>query len=139
MASHDVLVNLIRDVDKCLDAHSSADCWDPVFKDDDRGQKWQELQLVASMVAVFLICIVKDNPNDALDLYREEILAFTRMHRRPTKTQNKTQWGFIGKVCIGLLEIVEADLPRLSSTLTEKYGSTCIPTLQAAMPYYEPR
>lgn len=139
MASEDVLVQLVRDVEKCLDVHSSADCWSPIFCDDDRGMKWQELQLVASLVAVFLIGVVVESPGDVLEMYRTDILTFTKNHRRPAKTQNKTQWGFIGKVAIGLLEVVGVDLATLDSLLAEKYGTSCIPTLQAAVQYHEPR
>ncbi len=139
MASEEVLIQLIRDVERCFDAHSSADCWSPTFCDDDRGMKWQELQLVASLVSVFLIGVTEESPTDVLDLYRDEIRRFTLTHRRPAKTQNKTQWGFIGEVAIGLLQVVGVDLDVLHTVMEEKYGASCIPTLQAAVRYYEPR
>lgn len=139
MASENVLIQLVRDAEKCLDVHSSTDCWSPIFRDDDRGTKWQELQLVASLVAVFLIGVAVESPGEVLEMNRADILTFTKNHRRPAKTQNKTQWGFIGEVAIGLLEVVGVDLTSLDSVLTEKYGVSCIPTLQAAVKFHEPR
>lgn len=139
---HENLRQLITDTDRCLDLHTGADdCWHPRFKDNDQGHKWQELQLVATIIAVFLIRVVEDNVQDVLDSHMEAISEFTRTHLRPEKSQNKTQWGFIGTVALGILRTVGIDETQLDSALVSRYGTSCLGTLRAtaAAGYYEPR
>lgn len=137
LAQPDALVQLIKDTERCLEAHSTSDCWESGFKDDDRGQKWQELQLIASLVAVFLLSVVEESPEDVLEKYRTELLEFTKNHHRPEKTQNKTQWGFIGEVALGILEVVGVDFEKLESVLIARYGVSCLQTLQAAKIHFQ--
>ena len=139
LSVHDVLVKLIEDTEKCFDVHSSADCWAAVFKDDDAGLKWQELQLVASLVGTFLLGVISDDLDGLFESKRDEFFEFSSHHRRPKKTQNDAQWGFVGEVSIGMLEVAGIDLGLLSTKLMERYGVDCIPTLRAARAYYEPR
>lgn len=139
LANHDVLVQLMKDTERCLEAHSTSDCWAAGFKDDDNGQKWQELQLVASLVAVFLLCIVDDSPEDRLDEHRAQLLQFTQTHLRPDKAQNRTQWGFIGEVALGLLEVLNVDFVALEAEVIARYGISCLATLRAARRHYEPK
>jgi hypothetical protein len=139
LADKDVLIQLIQDMDRCLEAHSSSDCWDSVFKDEDKGQKWQELQLVASLIAVFLIGVLEESPGDLLEQYRNELLEFTQGHRRPNNTQNKTQWGYVGEVALGIIDIVGINHELLEPALIKRFGISCVPTLSAAKIYYEPR
>jgi hypothetical protein len=134
-----VLVEYVRELEKCLVSHSSTDCWNAKFRDDDNGQKWQELQLVASLVGVFLLGANGNDVSGTLNTYRKEILEFTRSHRRPENTQNKTQWGFIGEVALGLLEIARVDLDALQLALMGRYGVSCLTTLKAARLHYKPR
>jgi len=134
-----LLVELVADLERCLESHSAADCWNAAFKDDDRGAKWQELQLVASLLAVFLIGCVNTSAGEVLQQHRDELLAFTKSHPRPEKTQNKTQWAYIGQVALGIIATVGIDCSDLTTVLTEKYGTDCTPTLKAARALYRPR
>lgn len=138
LSQPDALVQLIKDTERCLEAHSTSDCWESGFKDDDRGQKWQELQLIASLVAVFLLSVVEESPEEVLEKYRTELLEFTKNHHRPEKTQNKTQWGFIGEVALGILGVVGVDFEKLESVLIARYGVSCLQTLQAAKIHFQP-
>ena len=136
LADQSALIDLVRTTERCLDEHLSSDCWHGKFKDDENGQKWQELQLVASLVSVFLIVASEGSALPLLEGKRDELLAFTKSHPRPTKTQNKTQWAFIGEVALGILEIANIDQARLAMTLTDRYGANCLPTLRAARALY---
>ena len=59
--------------------------------------------MVASLVAVFLAGMVTENVPDLLEENHSALLEFTENNPRPEKTQNKTQWGFIGSVATGKL------------------------------------
>jgi hypothetical protein len=133
------LGNLVDDLHQCLDVHSSCLGWADEFKDDKNGSKWQELQLVASLVGVFLVCAVVTDPAELLERHNEELLSFTAGHLRPEKTQNKTQWAFIGKVALGIVEVAGIQLDELQGKLEARYGQSCLATLQAAALHYKPR
>lgn len=139
LAQDDSLAKLIDDLHNCLEVHSGCVGWEGVFRDDKDGAKWQELQLVASLVGVFLIASVFPNASDLLEERHDALLEFTATHRRPEKTQNKTQWAFIGKVALGLVGVAGLDLSQIDSALTQRYGVSCIPTLQAAALHYRQR
>ena len=132
---------LVNDLHRCIEVHSS--CFGPscapAFKDDGSGNKWQELQLVASLVAVFLVCIARPDAADLLEQHHNEIRSFTAQHLRPEKTQNRTQWGFIGKVATGLIDLMGINTEQLDAALRQRYGTSCLPTLKAATEHYVPR
>jgi len=131
------LRRLVDDFHRCLDVHSGCDGWTKKFRDDKDGTKWQELQLIASLVAVFLICLVREHADDLLDERRDDLLKFTAQHPRPRKTQNKTQWAYIGEVSLGMLELLGISLESVEQALTERYGLNCLPTLRAARAHYD--
>ena len=107
--------------------------------DDGDGKKWQELQLVASLVGVFLLSVMSDDVPDLLEDRHAGLVDFTSRHLRPEKTQNKTQWGFIGKVSLGIVDVMGIDLGELETALLDRYGVSCLPTLMAAALHYKPR
>ncbi len=133
------LGQLVDDLHRCLDVHSGCDGWTKKFRDDKDGSKWQELQLIASLVGVFLICLVREDADDLLDDRRDDLLEFTAQHPRPRKTQNKTQWAYIGEVTLGILELLGIDLESAEQTVTDRYGVNCLPTLRAARVHYDAR
>jgi hypothetical protein len=130
---------LIADLSAALAAHSAFDGWHNKFKDTDAGTKWQELQLVASVVAVFLLSVCTDNVDTRLEAKRDDVLHFTGNHLRPTKTQNKEQWGFIGSFVKGLLQIFEISDNEVDERMRQRYGVSPVATLSAAAASYQPR
>jgi hypothetical protein len=139
LSQRSVLLDVVREAERCLEAHSSVGCWDSRFKDDDKGQKWQELQLVGSLLGVFLLCVTTEEPVKLLEAHRKDLLAFTADHPRPVKTQNKTQWAYIGEVALGILDVVKLDQAQLEARLVSRYGVNCLPTLRAAKKLYRTR
>lgn len=133
------LLALVTDLHRCLSSHSSIECWAPEFQDDNEGKKWQELQLVASLLGVFLIGVLADDAADLLEANYQAIREYTASHLRPEKTQNSTQWGFIGKVSLDLVNLVGLDPDRVHDGLLDRYGMSCVPTLRAAIEHYKPR
>lgn len=130
---------LIEDLGEAVTAHSAFDGWQDRFKDNDRGTKWQELQLVASVVAVFLLNVCRENVDTLLEAKRDAVLQFTGNHLRPTKTQNKEQWGFIGSCVRGLLQIFEISDNEVDERMRQRYGVSPVATLSAAAASYQPR
>lgn len=118
-----------------IEAHSAIDdAWAPVFKDTDSGTKWQELQLIASLLGVAIATsILGDEVADRLESKATALAALTATKgwRRPEKTQTATQWEFIARIALWILAELDVDLEEASASLVEQFGATCIPALQA--------
>lgn len=136
LSNHSVLIKLVDDADLVFETHSSAGCWSPIFMDNALGTKWQELQLIASLVTVFLLCAVADDVAEMLEVHQDIIYEFTENHQRPEKTQNNWQWGFIGEVAIGIIELLNINQADIETKLVDRYGVSCLPTLRAARDSY---
>lgn len=141
LRDQDTLIKLVADLHRSTDAHSSMmSAWAPRFRDDKDGSKWQELQLVASLVAVFLAGTVHEDPVELLEERHDELYKYTATRLRPEKTQNRTQWGFIGEVALGILDVLGVPRGEVASALEASYGCTdCISTLEAASAQFQPR
>lgn len=125
------LLSLLTLITRSIRAHSGAS-WAPKFRDNDTGEKWQELQLVASLLGTSLLCAAREDAEDVLDAKADACFAFTQANHRPEKTQNITQWRYISRIALGLLEIFEIDKGALDAKLKTQFGHSCLPTLQAA-------
>ncbi len=94
----------MRLLDRALDAHALVpdDIWSPAFKNAQSKSKWQELQLVASLIAFSAAAVVLD---DEFEQRVEESLGAISERsadwRRPAKTQTREQWKFIAEVVAG--------------------------------------
>ena len=51
--------------------------------------------------------------------------------QRPAKTQTATQWTFIARISLGVLEALKLDPSAASSVLVDRFGYSPIPGLQA--------
>jgi hypothetical protein len=119
-------------------AHAAvADAWSPRFKDGRTGERWQELQLVASLLGVTLAgSLLVAETTDRLESRRREIRVMTdKTYReggfqRPDKTQTKVQWEYIARVALGIVEIMEVDLVDVDEKLRSVFGQSSVSALQ---------
>ncbi|MGC4120434.1 MAG: DUF262 domain-containing protein [Myxococcales bacterium] len=128
------LTELICDA---TELHRAADgAWHPKFKSKGSfDSKWDELPFVASLVASVLLVLsgAKALSDEQIDKAR----AFTETRKGPKKSQNRTQWGFIASVAIGMLEHLSIDLKPLAAALESAMGSSCLDVLQALQQDYD--
>lgn len=113
-------------LDHAVDCHAmlSDDAWDPSFK-NARGGKWQELQLVASLVALTVAAHVYERDlDDIAEEAAEELKAKSRHWRRPSKTQSREQWHFISQVVSEMLEILSIDVDVADASLRRRFGGS---------------
>ncbi len=119
-----------------MEAHSAVkDAWAATFRDTKSGSKWQELQLIASLLGVTIAAaVVADDIVDRLEESAEKLheLTSSKDWRRPEKTQTASQWAFIARIALWIVEALDVDTETASGVLTERFGVSCIPTLQAA-------
>jgi hypothetical protein len=116
-------------LDHGLDAHALVppEAWSSTFRNSQRNSRWQELQLVATLVA---LCAAREVHGGRLDELVEEraprLLKATESDewRRPAKTQSREQWLFIGRVVRGMLDIFDVDAASVDESLREQFGAS---------------
>ena len=117
-----------------MEAHAAVgEAFAPVFRDTKAGAKWQELQLVASLLGVCLAAVVLgDQTESTLIDVTAELYDKTNSEswKRPDKTQTNRQWEYIARIALQIMDIMGVDHNEASQGLEERFGFTCIPTLQ---------
>jgi hypothetical protein len=113
-------------LDKAMDAHQAIppEAWAPSFR-NARGGRWQELQLVASLVALAAAYAVRgDSLVDQLDALADEISEASATWKRPGKTQSREQWQFIGGVLREFLGLLDIDIDVADEAIRSQYGTS---------------
>jgi hypothetical protein len=118
-----------------MESHSAvAEAWAPRFRDTKSGSKWQELQLVASLLGVTIAAVsLDDKTADRLTSVAGDLSEQTDSieWQRPSKTQTASQWNYISRIAIRVVEGMHVDLDRASAALVERFGYSCVPTLKS--------
>lgn len=131
---HGTIRESISLVAVAMDALSAADAWAEVFKDGKTGVKWQELQLVGCLLGVALAATVLGEDAAAQLADRESeirIKSETKYWRRPKKTQTVTQWQYIARVALAVLEELDVPSDEADASMRERFGVSCVPVLVA--------
>ena len=120
-------------LDHGLDAHAGAatDIWAQSFRNSQGKGKWQELQLVASIIGLCAARAVMDGDelDDLLDELAPTIRAASAGWQRPAKTQSREQWLFISRVVDGLLEILGVSPQDAHERIAEQFGESGLAAL----------
>lgn len=123
--------------------HASYDdeLWAPKFKDGAAGQKWQELQLVGSLVGVAIAHAwdpggIEGRVESTADAIfsasaTAELGEKLSEWARPEKTQTRNQWVFIAKVAKAIADLLEVDVTAASDTIKTRFGSSGVESLFA--------
>lgn len=126
------LADLFSLVTQAVELHASHDeLWPDKFRGDGKTSKWQDLQLVGSLVGITIA--LAGSPEDIED--RVESSADT-IHdaalydwKRPEKTQTRTQWDYIGRIAQGIVEALDIDIDVASQNIRERFGSSGVESL----------
>ena len=136
---------LFRWVAAATKIHASYDdeLWAPKFKDGAAGQKWQELQLVGSLVGMAIAYAsdpdgIEDRVESAADAIFFASETAVRGEKesvwaRPEKTQTRSQWVFIAEVAKAILDLLEVDVAAASEGIKTRFGSTGVESLFAVL------
>lgn len=126
------ICRLLAMVSTAMQAHAEADAWAPKFRDNNNGVRWQELQLVASLLGVAIATAVKGPEISNLLIAREGALMHASRSsewKRPQKTQTKRQWEYIAVIVLAILDILEIDQSEAGVALNQAFGTSCIQAL----------
>jgi hypothetical protein len=135
MRSEDKVLSAMLLLDHAIDAHAviPADTWDLSFK-VAKGNRWQELQLVATLVALAAARIVYGaDLEDVVEARLDEIAArsATDTWRRPKKTQSKAQWKHTADVVADFLAVLDVDVDAADQAIRDEYGHSGLKALLA--------
>jgi len=135
LAHSPTLTKLFSLLLKAVELHSSHDeLWSDQFKDGGNGAKWQELQLVGSLVGITMALAASPNDiedrieanGDAIRTASEESTDW----KRPEKTQTKTQWDYIARISKSLLELLDIDPDEAVEAVRLQFGACGYLSLQ---------
>jgi hypothetical protein len=135
LAQSSTLTKLFELLSDAVELHSSHnELWSEKFMDGGKGAKWQELQLVGSLVGISMALAASpqdivdriEAKGDAIRVASEESADW----ERPSKTQTKTQWDYIARISKSLLELLDIDPDQAAEAVRLKFGSSGYASLQ---------
>ncbi|MBD5785061.1 DUF262 domain-containing protein [Cellulosimicrobium terreum] len=117
-------------LDAAVDAHQSAppQVWAPRFR--GKHARWQELQFVASLVALAAASSdLGDGLADCIDERADELRAVSERWARPKKSQSREQWQFIGGVVREFLEVLGVNSIAADAEFRSRFGTSGLQAL----------
>lgn len=135
LAHSSTLTKLFSLLLNAVELHSSHDeLWSDQFKDGGKGAKWQELQLVGSLVGITMaLAASPDDIEDRIEANGDAIRTASEEStdwERPNKTQTKTQWDYIARISKRLLELLDIDPDQAAEAVRQQFGSSGYASLQ---------
>lgn len=121
---------------RATDIHAAHDeLWSDKFKDGDKGSKWQELQLVGSLVGITIaVAGAPDDIEDRIQASADAIrTASATEWKRIEKTQTRTQWDYIARITQGVVENLGVDVTAASAEIRERFGSSGVESLLSSI------
>ncbi|MCE2689966.1 MAG: DUF262 domain-containing protein [Rubrivivax sp.] len=118
-----------------VELHSSHDeLWSAQFIDGGKGVKWQELQLVGTLVGMAMaLAASPQDIEDRIEAKGDAIRMATEKSedwKRPGKAQTKTQWDFIARISKSLLEHLDIDPSHAAEAVRQQFGACGYASLQ---------
>lgn len=120
-------------LDHGLDAHATPDdVWSKTFR-SGKGTgsgKWQELSLVASLVALCAAsAVLEDDLIDRFEDAASEVRQLSDRWGRPRRNQSREQWEWIGFVVGEILRLLNIDPADAHKALVTQFGSSGLKAL----------
>lgn len=122
-----------------LHAAYGDELWSPEFKRKGEGQKWQELQLVGSLVGIAIAYAANPEGIEAtIDANAGAIFDASAtaglgeqdsVWARPKKATTKSQWAFIAKVAREVTKLLGVDTHAASEKIRKSFGSSGVESL----------
>lgn len=133
LRSKSTLASLFTWLAEVAESHAGHDeLWAESFMDGDKGTKWQELQLVGSLVGLaFATAASPEDIEERIEANADSIReASATQWKRIEKTQTKTQWDYIARIATGVVEILGIDPDAASAAVSDAYGSSGLESLK---------
>ncbi|MGJ9402884.1 DUF262 domain-containing protein [Arthrobacter sp. KK5.5] len=128
-----ILADLFEWLIRAVDLHGRhPELWSEAFMDDGRGAKWQELQLVGSLVGIaFALAASPDDIEDRIAKNADGMWEASKADwKRIDKAQTKTQWSYIARIAKGVIELLDLDPSQASAAVRDRFGSSGYDSLE---------
>lgn len=128
-----VLADLFGWLVSAIDLHARhPELWSEAFMDGGTGAKWQELQLVGSLVGIaFAFAASPDDIEARIEQSADAIWeASNDAWERIEKAQSKTQWDYIARIAKGVIELLDIDPAQASEAVRHRFGSSGYESLE---------
>ncbi|MFT4227202.1 DUF262 domain-containing protein [Micropruina sp.] len=128
-----VLADLFDWLNSAVDLHARhPELWSEAFMDGGKGVKWQELQLVGSLVGIaFAFAASPDDIEARIEQSADAIWeASNDDWKRIEKAQSKTQWDYIARIAKGVIELLDLDPAQASEAVRYRFGSSGYESLE---------
>lgn len=126
------IADLFGLIAKAADLHAARDeLWPDKFRGDGKRSKWQDLQLVGSLVGITIATAgapgdIEYRIDASADVIRS---AASDDWKRPDKTQTRTQWDYIARIVQGIVEKLDVDISAASEAIRARFGSSGVESL----------
>lgn len=135
LAQSSTLTKLFSLLSDAIELHSSHnELWSKQFMDGGKGVKWQELQLVGSLVGISMaLAASPDDIKDRIEANGDAIRTASEKSadwKRPDKTQTRTQWDYIAKISKSVLELLGIDPAQAAQAVRQQFGASGYESLQ---------
>ncbi|GAA3510727.1 DUF262 domain-containing protein [Georgenia daeguensis] len=135
MRSESRIRDLVRVFALACDAHRSAPPWSDRFRGGGVNGRWEELQLVGSLLGLAMAAAVLGEQTPVVlrqkaDLIHE--LSLSDAWKRNPKTQTGVQWNFLATVSLGLVEALGVPIKEVDRELRQRFGHSPVAALQQA-------
>lgn len=121
---------------KAANLHAAHDeLWPDKFRGDGKSSKWQDLQLVGSLVGVAIATAASpDDIEERIASSADSIRAAAQDEwKRPEKTQTRTQWDYIARIAKGVVEKLDINISTASDVISARFGSSGVESLLGSM------
>ena len=129
-----VLTDLFNWIAQAFNLHARhPEVWSEKFMYGEKGSRWQELQLVGSVVGVALALAASPiDVEERIVRKSNDILAATGSDswKRIENAQTKTQWDYIARIVKSLLMLLELDPSQASAAVRDRFGSSGYESLE---------
>lgn len=126
------LSDLFELVATAASLHAAYDeLWPEKFRGDGKSSRWQDLQLVGSLVGVAIATAgAPEDVEERLEANAATIRqAALNEWTRPEKTQTRSQWDFIARIAAGVVEKLEIEMEPASEAIRKRFGSSGVESL----------
>lgn len=128
-----VLADLFGWLVSAIDLHARhPELWSEGFMDGGKGSKWQELQLVGSLVGIAFAFAASPGDIEVRIEQRADAIweASNDAWERIEKAQSKTQWDYIARIAKGVIELLDLDPMSASEAVRHRFGSSGYESLE---------
>ena len=133
LRSESTVRNAMVMISRAMEIHAASSGWSDGFR-NAKGTKWQDLQLVASLLGVTLSYVVlgDDLEQRMIDCQDGLLKRSDSEWKRPLKTQTGTQWKYIATTALAIVDELNVNVDDASQLLRDRFESDSVATLKSA-------